>query len=277
MAHSEYCITAGAFARLCGTTRETLRYYHRQGVLVPRRNPANGYYYYSYAQLSSFYFITTFRHLGCSVADIQAYLLAGEQDKFDAFVDRQYDALLKQRAELEQKISVIDGTRRLLKEIRRADTGSPSLQILPEEMRLKLTPVRSRPAASSAQIMPDILRYLSGSLGPGLQLFPIGGCMGAEDFMAGRYSYRQVFGFAGSASGGDILSLAGRRAAVSVCRDSDGEIEEVYRALAAFLARQGLTPCSDVFSLSIVNVIDPHETRRYLKYLFVCVEQKKPI
>ena len=63
----EYCITAGEFAKMCQTTRDTLRYYERQGILVPKKNPVNGYHYYSYAQISSYYFIRTFRELDCSV------------------------------------------------------------------------------------------------------------------------------------------------------------------------------------------------------------------
>ena len=35
MAGEEYCISAGAFARMCQTTRDTLRYYEKQGILVP--------------------------------------------------------------------------------------------------------------------------------------------------------------------------------------------------------------------------------------------------
>ena len=64
---------------------------------MPRKDPDNGYSYYSAAQISSFYFIRAFRDLGCSVADIKDYLLAGEQARFDSFVDVQYAALLRQR------------------------------------------------------------------------------------------------------------------------------------------------------------------------------------
>ena len=71
---------------MCQTTRDTLRYYERQGILVPKKNPVNGYHYYSYAQISSYYFIRTFRELDCSVGDIKEYLLGGEEVRFDAFV-----------------------------------------------------------------------------------------------------------------------------------------------------------------------------------------------
>ena len=99
----EYCITAGEFAKMCQTTRDTLRYYERQGILVPKKNPVNGYHYYSYAQISSYYFIRTFRELDCSVGDIKEYLLGGEEVRFDAFVDQQYDRLLMMRRELPER------------------------------------------------------------------------------------------------------------------------------------------------------------------------------
>lgn len=79
MAGEEYCISAGAFARMCQTTRDTLRYYEKQGILVPKKSEKNGYHYYSYAQISSYYFISTFRGLGCSVEDIKNICLAGKK------------------------------------------------------------------------------------------------------------------------------------------------------------------------------------------------------
>ena len=94
---------------MCQTTRDTLRYYERQGILVPKKNPVNGYHYYSYAQISSYYFIRTFRELDCSVGDIKEYLLGGEEVRFDAFVDQQYDRLLMMRRELDRKIHTIAG------------------------------------------------------------------------------------------------------------------------------------------------------------------------
>ena len=44
-----------------------------------RKNPVNGYHYYSYAQISSYYFIRTFRELDCSVGDIKNTCWAGRR------------------------------------------------------------------------------------------------------------------------------------------------------------------------------------------------------
>lgn len=156
MAGEEYCISAGAFARMCQTTRDTLRYYEKQGILVPKKSEKNGYHYYSYAQISSFYFISTFRGLGCSVEDIKEYLLGGEEVRFDGFVDRQYAVLLKQQRELERRIGIIGNTRKLLEQIRRNDTGKPELYEQSEILRLKVTRVLSDPATSFSEIFTDI-------------------------------------------------------------------------------------------------------------------------
>lgn len=267
--HPDYCITTGTFARMCGTTRDTLRYYQEQGILVPRKKEENGYYYYSYAQISSFYFIRTFRQLGCSAADIRNYLLAGEEARFDTFVDRQYRELLAQKADLERKITMIEVTRALLGRIRQADVGHPVLCQM-AAMRLVVTRVRSQPAGSSGEIMSDIRRHMEACMAQDRQPFPMGASIRASDFMEEKYSYRQVFSFTGD-DGEGIEQLPEGRAVVYVCRDSNGAIRDNYRRLAFFLRENHFVMKSDVYCLSIVNVIDPHEERRYLKYLFVCV------
>ena len=273
MAGEEYCISAGAFARMCQTTRDTLRYYEKQGILVPKKSEKNGYHYYSYAQISSYYFISTFRGLGCSVEDIKEYLLGGEEVRFDGFVDRQYAALLTQQRELERRIG---NTRKLLEQIRKNDTGKPELYEQPEIFRLKVTKVLSDPATSFSEISTDIHRHLKECVHPGIQAFPMGASIGREDFQKEQYVYREVFSFADAqASGPGIRELPGRLTVVMVCREKDGDIRIAYQKIRNYLKEQALQLSSDLYSLSIVNVIDPNAERKYLKYIIACVEPVK--
>ena len=39
-------LTSGAFAELCGTTKETLRHYKDMGLLLPAHRGDNNYSYY---------------------------------------------------------------------------------------------------------------------------------------------------------------------------------------------------------------------------------------
>ena len=43
-------LTSGAFAALCGTTKETLRHYKDIGLLLPVHQGDNGYFYYDVEQ-----------------------------------------------------------------------------------------------------------------------------------------------------------------------------------------------------------------------------------
>ena len=284
MEMNEYCIRAGEFARMCQTTRDTLRYYEKQGILVPHKNPENGYHYYSYAQISSYYFISTFRSVDSSVADIKEYLLSNEEDKFDEFVDKQYGQLVKMRAELDQKINIIANTKVILKQIRANDVGHPCFYTFPQELRIKLTGIKSENATSSGAIADDIRRHLEECNRPGIQAFPMGASVKKEDFMDNCYRYENVFSFcnhevisgeadntASDQSEGDIITLPGREAIVAACRESDGDIRNTYEEMKKFLKDSKKRLCSDVYSLSIVNVIDASEKRKYLKFIFACV------
>ena len=256
MAGEEYCISAGAFARMCQTTRDTLRYYEKQGILVPKKSEKNGYHYYSYAQISSYYFISTFRGLGCSVEDIKEYLM--------------------QQRELERRIGIIGNTRKLLEQIRKNDTGKPELYEQPEIFRIKVTKVLSDPATSFSEISTDIHRHLKECAHPGIQAFPMGASIGREDFQKEQYVYREVFSFADAqASGPGIRELPGRLTVVMVCREKDGDIRIAYQKIRNYLKEQALQLSSDLYSLSIVNVIDPNAERKYLKYIIACVEPVK--
>lgn len=271
----EYCITAGEFAKMCQTTRDTLRYYERQGILVPKKNPVNGYHYYSYAQISSYYFIRTFRGLDCSVGDIKDYLLGGEEIRFDEFVEQQYDKLLLMRQELDRKIRTIAGTRQILDQIRIADQGHPVIREIVSSWHFILTEVTSKPATSSGEIEKDIRRHLKRCDNPGIQAFPMGASIDKEQFLRGDYTYKNVFSFTeeGYRNKEDIVAMEPGEYLAAVCRESDGDIRDTYREIKDLMKKEAKQFASDIYSLSIVNVIDPNEEHKYLKYIFAKVKQ----
>ena len=67
-------LTSGAFARLCGTTKETLRHYKNVGLLRPAHQGENGYFYYDAGQFYDFYAVTIFRQTGTPLEEIRRCL-----------------------------------------------------------------------------------------------------------------------------------------------------------------------------------------------------------
>ncbi len=229
-AKGEYCITAGEFAKMCQTTRDTLRYYERQGILVPKKNPVNGYRYYSYAQISSYYL---YGHSGGWIVRLEIsknICLAEKRIRFDEFVEQQYDKLLLMRQELDRKIRTIAGTRQILDQIRIADQGHPVIREIGDSWYFIFTEVISKPATSSGEIEKDIRRHLKRCDNPGIQAFPMGASIDKEQFLRENYTYKNVFSFTDEDAGIKKISWKWNQVNIlaAVSRESDGDISRTY-------------------------------------------------
>jgi DNA-binding transcriptional MerR regulator len=68
-------LSIGAFARRASVTVKTLRFYDDVGVFCPARvDPGSGYRYYEIDQLTTLRELRLLRELGCSVADLRAWV-----------------------------------------------------------------------------------------------------------------------------------------------------------------------------------------------------------
>ncbi len=97
-------LTSGAFAALCGTTKETLRHYKDISLLLPAHQGNNGYFYYDVEQFYDFYAISIFRQTGTTLEEIRRCLQG--QDAAATL-----DLLQEQRSRLEaerQKLEHMD-------------------------------------------------------------------------------------------------------------------------------------------------------------------------
>lgn len=65
--------TISEFSKLTGINTDNLRFYDREGLLVPERREDNGYRSYSIKQLSTAYLITTLRSLDVGLEEIREY------------------------------------------------------------------------------------------------------------------------------------------------------------------------------------------------------------
>lgn len=64
-------ISSGEFAKLCDTSKETLRHYKNIGLLTPEYEADNGYLYYDPEQFYDYYAIAILKQTGTSLAKIK--------------------------------------------------------------------------------------------------------------------------------------------------------------------------------------------------------------
>lgn len=95
---------SGEFARLCHTTKETLRHYRQIGLLEPAFVSKSGYACYSPLQVSDFLLITSLRKAGSPLDAIKALLDDPKEEELDSILES-HVAMLKQerQALLEQQ------------------------------------------------------------------------------------------------------------------------------------------------------------------------------
>lgn len=99
--------TRGQFAKYCKTTKETLRHYDKIGILKPEKTGENGYHYYSARQLSKFNLISSLKTTGCSLEEINKYILKPETVDFKELLTSQLEELLIEKRNIEKKERVL--------------------------------------------------------------------------------------------------------------------------------------------------------------------------
>lgn len=94
-------LTSGAFAALCGTTKETLRHYKDVELLLPAHQGDNSYFYYDVEQFYDFYAISIFRQTGTSLDEIRRCLRGQDTAKTLELLREQRTRLDAERKKLE--------------------------------------------------------------------------------------------------------------------------------------------------------------------------------
>ena len=271
---SEYTLRMSDFAKLCNTTRDTLRYYYEQDLLLPWKNPENGYHYYSSAQISSFFFISTMRQAGCSVSEVHEIIHGLDRKEIEVRANSKIQQMQREAFLINRKISAMQLGMWILQKYDSRKPNVPFLDAL-NPMSICRTPVKNKDTAyHAADIATDISVHLSKSFEKdGLPMFPAGVSIAYDDFCAGNYVYNNIITLSLlPADHIETFPLPGCRAVFCYTYQNTADIESIYKKMLAYIKKSRLKACSDLYSISLINLYDKEENHTYFKYLFICVE-----
>lgn len=96
-------------ARQAGVNPETVRYYTREGLLKPDRNPDNGYHLYSSDDLQRLHFARKARQLGFALSEIAAIL--GEADHHQSPCPMVRDIFARRLQDVEARLTELEALR----------------------------------------------------------------------------------------------------------------------------------------------------------------------
>ncbi|ADL34001.1 transcriptional regulator MerR family [Butyrivibrio proteoclasticus B316] len=270
----EYSLTVSQFAKLCGTTRDTLRHYYEQKIITPRVDPENGYHYYSPAQISSFFFITTMRQAGCSIQEIRDMIYISSKEAITKLANAKILDMQRELFLINKKISALHLGMWILNTCEEHGYNKVFTDFIPD-ISISSTPIRdSNTAYHVADIAGDISVHLAKTSGDKtLSSFPTGVTMSYENMRKKRYVYNNIVSLSFlPADNENTFSLPSNN--VVACYHGHGStgIDKIYEKMVSYIKRHGLTAVSDLFIVSLINLYSKEKQHTYFKYLFICVK-----
>ena len=270
----EYSLSVSQFAKLCGTTRDTLRYYYEQDIITPRVDPNNGYHYYSAAQISSFFFISTMRKAGCSIKEISDTIHNSSKESISKLVNSKILDMQRELFLINKKISALHLGLWILEKYDECKPGVPFLDVIPD-MSFSATKVADKTSSfHTGDIAKDISVHLAkANSDASFSAFPSGVTIDYQDLIKNNYVYNNIITLSFlPADNIDTFPLPSRKIISCYHDHNDALIDKTYKKMVSYIKKNRLKACSDLFSVSLINLYNKETDHKYFKYLFICVE-----
>jgi DNA-binding transcriptional MerR regulator len=101
-------LATGEFAKLCGTSKDTLIFYDKQGLFKPAYVAGNSYRKYKIGQYFEFDIITLLKETGSSLAEIREYMGDKKPDKMLELFRGKREVLKQEKARLARRMRIVD-------------------------------------------------------------------------------------------------------------------------------------------------------------------------
>lgn len=180
MSINEDYILPAAFARLCGISKETLRFYTDIGLIKPDRVQENGYKIYSALQSPNIHLIRFMEQYGWSLAEVKTYLSARSEDSYMCMLD---DIMSRQQAELrkvESSIKLIEQMKRYALRLHQLQ-GGPVLETATRAQTYLISPFARDMDSRETRLCASVRNHIND-------------CeklMGIPIYPTGRFLYRE--------------------------------------------------------------------------------------
>lgn len=271
---SKVYFTSGEFAKLCGTTKETLRHYDSIGLLRPECRGANGYGYYAAGQFFDFDLIDTLKEANCSLKEIGEYLGNHNTGHFVAFLKEKEKELAAERERLERMQRFLRRTVETTEYAMYAVYGVPEARECQEEFLIAL----ELPEGEEITLVEMIDRMREHStyvddrkLGEEYQM---GTIVLRETLEAGQcfdsYYYTKIPEYTDSER--LMLKPAGTYATM-LYKGAYRDMPEAYRVLKEFIQEQGLRICGHSYEYDMVTHLATEDVKDYITQISIQVER----
>jgi DNA-binding transcriptional MerR regulator len=248
-------LSISQFAKFCGTTRQTLQYYDKIGLLRPALTGEQGYRYYKQHQSYDFRFIATLKSMGCTLDEIKLIIESPDDNLI-------FTVLSGKKKLIEEEIGRLEASRKILEKAEYLFKFNRLMPDYPVAIDIETDVVVTRFAFDrlvelesddyrlERTRVSELCRSLSFA-----QLHPSGFVVPREEFLSGRRRFSHMFFLVHDFSLPDYFYTvpAGRFIVYKtyVNYPFTEDRNAAYDRLDDFIKRNGFEIAGDVMDISI--------------------------
>jgi DNA-binding transcriptional MerR regulator len=271
-------LSISQFAKYCGTTRQTLQFYDKIGLLRPALTGEQGYRYYNQPQGYDFRFITTLKNMGCSLDEIKLLINSSDEDSI-------FKVLQKRKQSIEEEISRLQTSKLILEKAQYLFTfnklipDSPAILDIKDEIVVTCFPFSQLVELESEEYKTERIKIsdLCASLSF-VQLHPSGFIVPKGEFLNSSRRFSHMFFMVHDYSLQEYLyTLPSGKFVVYktfVSFPFQEKRKAAYDRLDDFIKQNRLAVRDNIMDISLKTPISPKNSGNYPILIFVPVEDK---
>ncbi len=271
---SDSYFTAGEFASLCDTTKQTLRHYSDIGILRPEKVGDNGYGYYTPSQFFDFYLISSLKRAGSPLGDIRRYLESPDAKEFLEILYRQREDLRHEKAMLERMEQLVEQS---IANIELAisienDFGRPEIINCPEEyfIATEAPDIQDKTELEQFVYLRDHVHYCTeNDIGAEFQ---IGVIVMKEELLAGTYRPDYFCSRVFRMCRCDRLFVKPAGMYVSMLHKGATDTRPTLQQLMTYIKENGLTIIGNAYECELAGFLSTGDGKNYICRLSIQVE-----
>ena len=261
------------FAKFSRTTRDTLLYYDKIGLLSPMLRGKNNYRYYSSGQLAIVNLIRTFQALGMSLSEVDQLGKTRTPELVDDLYDHQIMRIDEKINEWVRSRKLLLTLKNIIHSVLDVDEKSISVQFMPAEAIVLGELNDYSQGRNDYDALLSFYHSCSAKY-PDLDLnYPAWAMFSEERIKQRDWVWPDRYYFI-NPEGLDRKPAA--LYAIGYTRGGYGQSSELYERMLAYIDANDLEICGPIFEDYPLNEICVREEENYLLRVQITVRKKKP-
>ena len=273
-------LSISQFAKFCGTTRQTLQYYDKVGILRPALIGEQGYRYYEHMQTYDFRLINALKNIGCTLEEIKAVFNYKDEAAVHKTLSMKKQEIDREISKLQLSRRIIDNTEFFMNIIEQFGY-TPKIVDFAAHLELGLYTFTQLAELESDEYKLELQRFSEFSIHiPSMQLHPCGFIIPKDEFLSEkrRFSHIVFLDYNNFESGVKYLFPTNKYLVMKadMVHPYDKTRSKAYIELMKYMTDNNLAICGDAYEVPAKALITLQRSMNMPILILVPVKEIQP-